>query len=359
MLLAFFFCALLAACKQDQPLPDPILPDPILPVADTLIRGADLSTLPEVLAAGTLFRDSAGAAADPIALLQAAGMNTVRLRLFYGPATAWQNTDSVAAFARRLHQRGLKVWLTLHYSGDWADPNHQTTPAAWASLTLPQLSDSVYAYTYRVVAAIRPEVVQIGNEINSGLLWPQGHSYHAAQMAALLTQGCNAARAAFPATQTMIHFAGQIGAQAFFDTLAHHAVPYHLVGLSYYPLWHGKSLTALGDSLRHLKARLGKPVYVAETAYPFTLNWNDWTNNIVGDTSHLVPGFAASVSGQAAFLDSLHAQVTAAGGSGWCYWEPTWVAFRGTTAPNGSPWENQALFDFALKPLPGIRAFGR
>jgi arabinogalactan endo-1,4-beta-galactosidase len=100
----------------------------------------------------------------------------VRLRLWHQPQDAHSSLAEVAALATRIHQAGMNVWLDIHYSDSWADQGAQTAPSAWSKLSLTPLTDSVYAYTGRVLARVQPDIVQIGNEINDGFLWPTGKS---------------------------------------------------------------------------------------------------------------------------------------------------------------------------------------
>ncbi len=322
------------------------------------IRAADLSFTPEIAAAGTVFFDMQGNARDMPAIFHEAGCNVVRLRLWHTPAGSHSSTAEVVAFAARLRAEGFKLWLDLHYSDSWADPGQQRKPVAWENLGLMALHDSVYAYTKAMVASVGPDYVQIGNEINNGFLWEEGRRTHEAQFVSLLQQAVRAAREVAPRAEIIMHYAGIRGATAFYQLLEDNRVDYDIIGLSYYPLWHGKDLGQLQAMMEKLTGRFARPLLLAEIAYPFTLNWNDYTNNIIGLKSQLLPGYPATPSGQAAYLERVRQMlVTLDGGLGFCYWAPDWVAFRGPTATDGSAWENQALFDFGNKALPGIEVF--
>jgi arabinogalactan endo-1,4-beta-galactosidase len=99
-------------------------------------------------------------------------------------------------------------------------------------------------------------------------------------------------------------------------------------------------------------------VVIAETAYPFTLLWNDDTNNVVGETSQLVPGYPATPEGQLDFMIKIKEISTSfAEGFGFCYWGADFIAFKGPTATDGSDWENQAFYDFNNKALPVFNVF--
>lgn len=356
---------LLSACNSR---PDPE-PEPPQPPTGTFYRGADLSFSPEIESAGTRFTDQ-GQSGTPLALLQRRGLNLVRLRLWHTPASGHSNLPEVISYARRAKQAGLVVLLDLHYSDTWTDPAQQATPRAWQNLAAATLQDSVYQYTRRVLRALEaqhatPDLVQIGNELNGGLLWPQGRVQSAADypaLAALLRRGLQAVTDADPARRirTVLHFAGPVGAEAFFTQMQQQGVSYDVQALSYYPQFHGRSLSTLSQQLTSLVNRFNKDLLLVETAYPFTLGWNDYTHNSLGQQDQLIPGYDATPAGQRAYLLALRQLIQdlpGGHGIGFCYWAPDWVAFRGPTATNGSAAENQALFDFTNAGLPALEAY--
>ena len=133
---------------------------------------------------------------------------------------------------------------------------------------------------------------------------------------------------------------------------------YDIIGISYYPLWHGKSLDTLQTQLLSLSSKFNKPILIAETAYPFTFGWNDWTNNIIGDSSQILPQFSASVQGQKDYLNKIKDVISnTPKGIGFAYWGAEFISFKGSEAKNGSSWENQALWDFNNKALPAMSVF--
>lgn len=355
--MRYFLCLLLTcflcACSEDSSTQDKSKP------VTLAVRAADVSFLPEIEAYPTTFHKSNGQQTEVLDLLQAHGCNTVRIRLWHTPATTHSGLEEVIAFSERVRSKGMKVWLTVHYSDTWADPGHQAKPAIWNALSLTDLSDSVYNYTKKIVLKLHPDIIQIGNEINDGFLWPDGQlSVSTANFIALLKEGIQAVRDFSPASKIMIHFAGHDNAAWFYQQLQNQNVSYDMIGLSYYPLWHGKDLNALKSNLNNLGLSFAREVLIAETAYPFTLDWNDWTNNILGEANQLVPGFAATPEGQKQFLLTLKALIAdTEKGTGFCYWAPEWVAFKGNESTNGSAWENMALFDFSNKALPAFDVF--
>ena len=327
-------------------------------VEDSFIRGADLSFLPELEEDNAMFYDSTGQNKPALQIFKENGCNAVRIRLWHTPDGLHSSLTEVNTFAQQVREAGMRVWLDLHYSDTWADPGKQAKPAAWAMLSLVQLKDSVYAYTKRVITKIHPDYVQIGNEINNGFLWETGRISHETQFTDLLKQGVDATRKVDTNIRIIIHYAGYKGAFHFFGLLKKHHVDYDLIGISYYPWWHGKDMAALQDSLARLTSAYQKGLVIAETAYPFTLKWNDWTNNIVGDSNQLIPQFPASPDGQKDFLFQLRAVIENIPlGKGFCYWAPDWVSVNGPQSTSGSPWENLALFDFQHKSLPAMEVF--
>jgi len=326
-------------------------------VADEFIRAADISTLPEIEGEGTVFYND-GAAQDAVTTLKNAGVNYVRLRLWHAPATGHSGLQEVKTLAQRVRNAGMKVWLTVHYSDSWADPGQQTKPAAWNALDFAGLKAAAETYTSQILTEINPDIIQIGNETNDGLLWPEGKlSTNENQSIELFQAISQKIRSQSPDTEIMLHFAGITGAEWFFNKTA--SVDYDYIGLSYYPVWHGTSLASLSNIIDTLGAAHGKKVVLAETAYPFTLGWADYTNNIVGEQGQLVPGFAASEAGQKGFMTSIRSILEASQyGQGFAYWGGEWIAFRGAEATNGSAFENQALWDFNRNALPVMDVFG-
>lgn len=349
---ALFILLLFGSCRKERPDP--------LPPMEFAIRGADLSALPEIESAGTIFYNSAGQPESLLSTLKQSGVNTVRLRLWNNPATVHSSFAEVKALAARVKLQGLKVWLTLHYSDTWADPGNQTPPVAWQGLSFTALKDSVYQFTKKVMQEINPDYIQIGNEINPGLLLPYGDINTAgAQFTDLLKTGCKAVRDVSASAKIIIHYAGINNTQTFFDKLV--SVDYDIIGISFYPIWHGKDLTQLGNTLLALHRTYNKQTLIAETAYPFTLQWNDFTNNILGLQSQIIfPDFPATPEGQKNYMSRIRILSSTTNGCiGFGYWGGELVAFRGPTATNGSPWENQALYDFNNKVLPVVTEFGQ
>lgn len=320
------------------------------------IRAADMSYLPLIESEGTVYKH-AGQLEDPITTLKNAGCNTIRIRLWQNPSFGHSGLAEVKTFAARVKQAGLKVWLTVHYSDTWADPGTQTKPVAWQGLSFVDLKSAVSNYTTQIMTEINPDIIQIGNETNDGMLWPDGKlTTNESQFLELLSSASAAVRSKSTTTKIMLHYAGTSGSDWFFSKVA--SIDYDYIGLSYYPIWHGKSLSTLQSTMTTLGQLYNKKVLVAETSYPFTFGYNDFTNNIIGLQNQIIDTYSASAQGQKDYLAALKNTVKqSSNGYGFCYWGAEWVAFRGPTSTNGSSWENQALWDFNNNALPALDAF--
>jgi len=247
--------------------------------------GADISFLPQIEGGAGGFSRGArefhqgGTKVDAIDLLKRHGFNYIRLRIFvdpenpkgYSPGIGFCGLDSTLSMARRVKAAGMGLLLDFHYSDYWADPQQQNKPLAWARLDYPALRDTLRSYTSAVLRAMErqgtlPDMVQIGNEINHGLLWPDGHIGNLDQLAGLLRAGVEGTEAVDPRIPVMMHLAlgGQNEEARFWlDNMTARGVKFDVLGLSYYPRWHG-TLEDLSANLRDLIARYRKPVNVVE-----------------------------------------------------------------------------------------------
>jgi len=334
--------------------------NPVQPQTPTnnFIKAVDISDLPKIELQNPVFYNAAGLAEAMLTTLKNSGVNTIRLKLWHTPNDAHAGFEEVKKFSNRLHAMGFKVWLTLHYSDTWADPGQQKTPLKWQNLSFALLKDSLYNYTKKIVLQMQPDYIQIGNEINNGFLYPYGTiNNNQTQFITLINQGVKAVKETAPKTKIILHFAGLEGVDTFFNKFSN--TDYDLIGLSYYPIWHGKDLNQLSTIINHTSHTFNKEVVIAETAYPFTLAWNDNTTNILGSESQLIlPDYPATPKGQKDFVLKIKALIRLTDkGVGFCYWGAELVAYKGKTATDASPWENQALFDFNNKALPVLEAF--
>lgn len=342
--------------------------------APVAIRGGDTSSLYRGEQLGGVYYNSSGTKQNALQILKNGGMNYVRLRVWVNPQDGMNNEATLLASAKQAYSTyGLPILLDLHYSDTWADPGHQSTPAAWSADTLSQLESQVYTYSKQVVGDLvaqgtPPAMVQVGNEINGGMLWPDGSTSNWPQLAALLKQGVAGVRAAHSSTKIVLHLAASDSLstlESWYSTAISDGVSFDVIGISYYDYWHGR-LDVLQTDLNGLAAKYGKPVMVAETAYPWTMaNADSETNSVTSSNTTLDPGYPASSAGQAANLRDVLSIVQAVPnglGLGAFYWEPTWTAVAGngwdpTNASSGDGWENQAAFDFGDRALPVVSQF--
>ena len=240
--------------------------------------GADISWLPQLEARGIKFYEN-GKEVDAVKLLKEHGMNYIRLRVFvnpanpkgYSPVKGFCDLDQTLAMAKRVKDAGMKLLLDFHYSDYWADPQQQNIPLAWQNLDFSALEDSVKAYTTNVLLALKhqgtlPAMVQIGNEINHGMLWPDGSISKPDQLAALLKAAYSSVKSVDPNIVVMIHLAlGGQNQEAHFwlNNMIARGVKFDIIGLSYYPQWHGTP-DDLRSNLNNLLKVYHKPLIVAE-----------------------------------------------------------------------------------------------
>jgi arabinogalactan endo-1,4-beta-galactosidase len=332
------------------------------------ILGADVSTLQRGMELGAKYYNASGAQQHALDILKDVGVNYIRLRVWVNPASGYNNKNRVMAFAPQVKSRGLKLLIDLHYSDYWADPGRQDTPAAWRNHSLSQLQTDVFNHTLDVCNSLKnagatPDMIQVGNEINQGLLWPAGRisNNNFANAAALLKAGYSAVKACSSSTQVALHIAagGDNGTSRWwFDGMQRQGVQWDVTAESYYCFWHG-SLSAMQSNVADLRSRYGKPVIIAETSYPFTTANADSQGNVI--TSSSPCGYPATWAGQANAFAAILNAARAGGAAGVFYWEPTWIATSGNGwDPNningsGDGWDNQAVFDWFGKINPNIR----
>jgi len=278
--LAAFLCLALAGCGSGQALVRPATP---AAAPGGFAKGADISWVTEMEAAGYEFHDRSGARRDLFAILKDEGMDAVRLRIWVNPADGYSGIADVVAKARRARAAGMRIMLDFHYSDSWADPQQQTKPAAWAGLAVPQLAAAVAEHTRSSLAALRdagitPEWVQVGNETRDGLLWPEGRASASMQNYALfVNSGYDAVKSVYPAAQVIVHVDNcHDGARLRwnFDGLRANGARFDMIGLSSYPTtakgmgWQAATAACLAN-LNEAAARYGKPVILSEVGVPW------------------------------------------------------------------------------------------
>ncbi|MBF2790205.1 MULTISPECIES: arabinogalactan endo-beta-1,4-galactanase [Enterobacter] len=360
------------------------------------IKGADISTLLEAEQHGAKYYNQNGQQQDAIAILKANGVNTVRLRLWVDPQDASGNTygggsnslENTIALAKRVKAQGLKLLLDFHYSDFWTDPGKQFKPKAWEKMDYPQLKTAIHDYARDTIARFKkegvlPDMVQIGNEINGGMLWPEGKSWGQGggefdRLAGLLNAAIGGLKENLTGgeqVKIMLHLAEGTKNDTFrwwFDEIAKRDVPFDIIGLSMYTYWNGP-ISALKANMDDISKRYNKDVIVVEAAYGYTLDNCDNAENSFQAKEEKDGGYPGTVQGQYDYIHDLMQSVIDVPdhrGKGIFYWEPTWIAVPGTTWATkagmkyihdewkeGNARENQALFDCQGKVLPSITVF--
>ncbi len=331
----------LMGCKKKSGIVvDPI---PVPPVLQTgFAKGADLGWLTEMEASGKKFYNSSGVETECISLLKSLGMNTIRLRVWVNPNPSWNNAADVVAKAVRAKNLGLRVLIDFHYSDSWADPGQQTKPAAWSALSFTNLKAALSAHTADVLtqlknAGVTPEWVQVGNETNNGMLWPDGMaSAGFTNLTQLVNAGYDAVKSVFPSAKVIVHISNGWDNNLFrwmFDGLTANGAKYDVIGMSLYPSyvqggWVSADQLCL-NNMNDMISRYNKDVMIVEVGMP-------WDN-------------AADCKN---FLTDIIAKAKSVANNkclGVLYWEPQ--------AYNG--WKGYTLgaFDNAGKPTVALDAF--
>ncbi len=330
-----------------------------LMLSEGFIIGADLSYERVIRHLGGNYLEEC-VDASAMDILQTHDMNWVRLRIWHTPVNGRHSLEMVWEQAQSIYDRNLKFLLDFHYSDTWADPGNQQIPQAWASLSFEEMVDSLRNYTRYVVESLfarntPPHMIQLGNEIDNGLLWPVGQGWD--NIAEFLIAGREGVIAAGGEDiPIMLHLSYGGWAEGVINYLtemeARNFIP-QIIGLSYYPWWHG-SFQDLQQTMDRIVNEKTQDILIVETAYPWTLDWADAVPNFVGSENQLPVEYPPSVEGQRDFLFELISRVNDLPdqrGLGIMYWEPDLIPVEGI--PN--PYENLTLFDFSgnlLKPDP-------
>lgn len=354
------------------------------------IKGMDVSMAKELEECGAAYYLD-GKKEDLFHILQVCGVNMIRLRIWVDPYDEDGNTygggandlETTVALGRRAKENGMELLLDFHYSDFWADPGRQTKPKAWENLSGTQLETAVYLYTRYVLKTLKnhgiiPAMVQIGNEITNGLLWPDGHvgitdlrtrnfdgtvDEHTEKMTGLLKAGMKAAREEVPQAGIILHLdfgTNNAMYREWFDRTLPYGLDYDVIGMSYYPQWNGTQEKLLAN-LNDISNRYDKDVMVMETAIGYTTDFlgcrgSDYTKETADQA-----GYPATQEGQEEFLRQLCQTVRGVRehrGIGVFYWEPAWLpvpdcnwasqegsAYMNDSTQAGNAMANQTLFD--------------
>ncbi len=351
------------------------LTGPRIYTLDEFVMGADLSYVNQIMDVGGHYAENE----NPYVLFADHGCNLVRLRLWHSPNwfrtinndenyPLYNNLPDVIRAAKAVKEAGMGWCLDIHYSDNWADPGKQYTPESWLGLDLETLKDSVYEYTKAVMSRLNeeslwPDYVQIGNEINTGILHPVGHyeENNWQNLGALLQAGIQAVRDQQNANsqpKIILHVANPEHVRWFFRnvTVGGGVTDFDVIGVSYYPAWSDISPTALKGYLKTARDEFDKDVMLMETAYPWIADGADNYTNLFG-AAQAVSGYPYSRENQLEIMKQITQSVIGAGGIGVVYWEPAFISTSMKTQwGTGSPWENCTFFDFTdnNSTLPGI-----
>jgi len=339
--------ALLAGCVSQPPAPPPAAAAPL-----TYAIGADLSFLRQAEQRGTKFKDG-GVEKPGLQIFRDHGYNWIRLRVFHTPTQLPNNLAYTLAMAQEAKALGLKFLLDFHYSDTWADPAKQIVPKAWVEKSHAEMVQAVFEYTRDTIAAFReggamPDMVQVGNEITPGMLWPDGklpdHWENFAELLKAGVRGVEAGRGVAARPRIMIHIdrgGDRAKTKWFFDKLNSYGVDYDVIGQSYYPWWHG-SLLDLRDNLAFMAETYDKDIILVEVAY----NWRP------AEYRNRPAPFPETPEGQREFLDEVNRLVLATPhgrGKGIFWWEPAVTGGLG----------RRGMFDEKGEALPVLTVFDK
>lgn len=346
ILKIFRYCIFIAiigtgiSCKKKAPAVAPIITDTIPVSASFFAKGADVSWLTEMESQGINFYNRNGTQEDLYQILKEEGINSIRLRAWVNPPGGWNNTADVVAKAIRAKKAGMKIMIDFHYSDTWADPGHQTIPAAWANEDIQALQNSLYNYTVSVMDSLKangifPDWVQVGNETNDGMLWPVGQaSVNMANFALLVNAGYNAVKSVSDSSKVIVHISNGFDNSLFrwvFDGLKNNGAQWDIIGMSLYPSssnWSDLNTQCLVN-MTDMVTRYNTPVMICEVG----MSWTDSTicNSFITD---LIAKTKSIANGK---------------GLGVFYWEPECY----------NNWQGYSLgaFDNAGKPTIAMEAF--
>ncbi len=333
--------AISTACKKKnatQPEPEP----PPVVVTSGFAKGADVGWLTEMEASGKKFYNAAGTEMECMALMKSLGMNSIRLRVWVNPSPSWNNAADVVAKAVRAKNAGMRVMIDFHYSDSWADPGKQTKPAAWTSMSFTEMKNALSTHTTDVLsqlkaAGVTPEWVQIGNETNNGMLWPEGRaSTSMSNYAQLVNAGYDAVKAVFATAKVIVHVSNGWDNSLFrwnIGGLIDNGAKFDVIGMSLYPSyvaagWASANQQCLAN-MNDMVARYNKEVMVVEVGMP-------WDN--ASECKLFITDLIAKTKA-----------VTGNKGTGVMYWEPQcYGGWKGYTL---------GAFDNSGKPTVALDAF--
>lgn len=357
------------------------------------IKGMDLSTLLELERCGAKYYED-GKEKDILDIMKEHDVDTIRLRLWNDPKSeegepyGAGNNDlaETIAIGKKVTAAGFGVLLNFHYSDFWADPGKQIKPKAWKDFGVDELEQAVYDFTLEnltkiIEAGVNVTMIQVGNELSNGLLWPEGKVPNYDNIAKFVNAGIRACRKVNADIPIMIHLDNGGNNELYvrwFTNFIERGEEFEYIGLSYYPFWHG-SLDQLEFNMNDIAKRFNKDLIIAEVSMGFTMDsyqeyekLADSERKGYATKPELVEkiDYPMTIEGQADFTkDFLNrvANVVDDHGKGFFWWEPAWIPVPGSgwatpaslkymndPGPCGNEWANQALFDYDGNVLPAL-----
>lgn len=344
----------------------------------TLLKGGDISELSYIESMGGKYYDANDKEGDCMKILADGGMNLARIRLYNDPGNpdympsaqlpaGYQNLEDCLALARRAKENGMQIVLSFHYSDFWTNGETQSKPHEWAELDAQGLKDVLYTYTKDVLEKFKaqgttPEFVAIGNEIQAGMLYPEGSCVNMKDFTEMLNSASKAIREASPESRVVIHTdKGGIMTQAkwFFGEMANYGVDYDIIGASYYPFWTQLSAYDARVWADKVIDMFDKDILFMEAGYA----WNPTLpSGYPGQLSNNGPYNDASIPGQRNFIADLSNEIKLVKTGrvlGYVYWDPIMIEVPGVgwVLGGGNVVSNTTLFDFNGKALPVLDAY--
>lgn len=343
-----------------------------------LIKGGDISELSYIESKGGRYYDAGGNERDCLDLLAENGMNLVRIRLYNDPGNpdhypsntlpaGFEDVDDCLALAKRAHDKGMQILLSFHYSDYWTNGTDQYKPHEWAALDAAGLKDALYTYTHDVLLKFVeqgtvPQYVAIGNEIQAGMLYPEGAVANMKDFTDMLNAASRGVREAAPDARVIIHTdkgGDYTQAKWFFGEMRNHNVDYDIIGASYYPYWSqlgAQDVRMWADKIIDL---YDKDIILMETGYA----WNaTLPGGYPGQLANNGPYNDMSQLGQRDFIADLSneiKQVKSGRVLGYFYWDPIMIETPGVgwIVGGANIVSNTTLFDFEGKALPVLDAY--
>lgn len=363
-----------------------------------MILGIDVSTYLEELEHGAKYYDG-NAEIDPLDSFKTNGVDYMRIRVWNNPfgeggepyLAGSCDINHYVRLAKLAKSKGYSLLLDFHYSDFWADPGKQMIPKAWAGYGIDEMVEAVYNFTRSCLEiaereGVAPQLVQVGNEITNGMLWPigkleaDGKRGNYENFCKLVDAGCRACRQVAPRAKIILHLErsnDKAVYQEFFTEMAKAKIDYDIIGASYYPYWHGTP-DELFENLNSCR-RFGKDIMVMELGYGFTMEGyrrdGQECRLVIDAERAYVPGitekYPLTPEGQAAFIGDFMKKAKENAIDGVFYWEPLWLPGDGICwaseagqvyiheegKSTANEWANQCLFDYEGKKLPAFDKF--